>query len=76
MSETDLILTMSERYARIANRLFANRVLPFPLEVPDYDAYLYWHANADADPANRWLRKQLMDAFRERGGGRSLGNQE
>ena len=68
VSETDLILTMSERYARIANRLFANRVLPFPLEVPDYDAYLYWHANADADPANRWLRKQLMDAFRERRG--------
>jgi DNA-binding transcriptional LysR family regulator len=66
VSETDLILTMAERYARIVNRLFRNRVLPFPLEVPDYDAYLYWHVNADADPANRWLRKQLMAAFRER----------
>jgi DNA-binding transcriptional LysR family regulator len=64
VSETDLILTMAERYARIVNRLFRNRVLPFPLEVPDYDAYLYWHANADADPANRWLRKLLMEAFR------------
>ena len=70
VSETDLILTMAERYARIVNRLFRNRVLPFPLEVPDYDAYLYWHANADADPANRWLRNLLMGAFRERGGGR------
>ena len=66
VSETDLILTMAERYARIVNRLFRNRVLPFPLGVPDYDAYLYWHANADADPANRWLRKLLLDAFRER----------
>jgi DNA-binding transcriptional LysR family regulator len=64
VSETDLILTMSERYARIVNRLFRNRVLPFPLEVPDYDAYLYWHVNADADPANRWLRKVLVEAFR------------
>jgi DNA-binding transcriptional LysR family regulator len=64
VSETDLILTMAERYARIVNRLFRNRVLPFPLEVPDYDAYLYWHVNADADPANRWLRKLLMEAFR------------
>jgi len=52
VSETDLILTMAERYARIVNRLFRNRVLPFPLEVPDYDAYLYWHVNAETDPAN------------------------
>jgi DNA-binding transcriptional LysR family regulator len=65
VSETDLILTMAERYARIVNRVFRNRVLPFPLEVPDYDAYLYWHVNADADPANQWLRKQLMGAFGE-----------
>jgi DNA-binding transcriptional LysR family regulator len=64
VSETDLILTMAERYARIVNRLFKNRVLPFPLAAPDYDAYLYWHANADADPANRWLRKVLVEAFR------------
>jgi DNA-binding transcriptional LysR family regulator len=63
VSETDLILTMAERYARIVNPLFRNRVLPFPLAVPDYDAYLYWHTNADADPANRWLRKQLTEAF-------------
>jgi DNA-binding transcriptional LysR family regulator len=66
VSETDLILTMSERYAQIVNRLFRNRVLPFPLEVPDYDAYLYWHANADADPANRWLRRVLAEAFGQR----------
>jgi len=65
VSETDLILTMAERYARIVNRLFRNRLLPFPLEVPDYDAYLYWHVNADADPANRWLRNLLVGAFRE-----------
>ena len=70
VSETDLILTMAERYARIVNRLFRNRVLPFPLKVPDYDAYLYWHVNAEADPANRWLREQLMGAFREPGKGK------
>ncbi len=68
VSETDLILTMAERYARIVNRLFRNALLPFPLDVPNYDAYLYWHANADADPANRWLRSALVEAFRDRGG--------
>ncbi|PWT70957.1 MAG: LysR family transcriptional regulator [Proteobacteria bacterium] len=68
VAETDLILTMAERYARIVNPLFGNRLMPFPLSAPDYDAYLYWHVNADADPANRWLRKQLAEAFRQRRG--------
>jgi hypothetical protein len=63
VSETNLILTMAERYARIVNRLFPNRILPFPLQVPDYDGCLYWHVNADADPANQWLRKQLTVAL-------------
>ena len=71
VSTTDLIVTMAERYARIVNRLFRNRVLPFPLEVPDYDGYLYWHGNADADPANQWLRKELIAAFSERAAPRS-----
>ena len=63
VSETDLVLTMPERYPRIVNRLFRNRLLPFPLDVPEYDADLYWHVNADADPAHRWLRKVLVEAF-------------
>ena len=28
--------------------------------------YVYWHANADADPANQWLRRQLLRTLRER----------
>jgi hypothetical protein len=27
------------------------------------DMYLYWHANAGNDPANRWLRTQLPRAL-------------
>jgi DNA-binding transcriptional LysR family regulator len=60
VSETDLILTMPERYARIINAQFRNQLLPFPLKVPVFDSYLYWHANADGDPANAWLRQQLL----------------
>jgi DNA-binding transcriptional LysR family regulator len=59
VSQTDLILTMPERYAQVANRQFGNRLLPLPLEMPSWDVYLYWHANVDGDPANRWLREQL-----------------
>jgi DNA-binding transcriptional LysR family regulator len=64
VSETDLLLTMPQRYARMLNAQFRNQLLAFPLKVPAFDTYLYWHANADSDPANAWLRQQLMRALR------------
>jgi DNA-binding transcriptional LysR family regulator len=66
VSQTDLILTMPGHYARIANRQFGNQILPLPLEMPSLDAYLYWHANVDNEPANRWLREQVIAAFSEK----------
>lgn len=63
VSQTDLILTMPERYARVANRQFDNQLLPLPLETPSWDVYLYWHANVNHDPANKWLREQLQESF-------------
>jgi len=64
VSETDLLLTMPRRYASLLNAQFGNRLLPFPLEVPAYDTYVYWHATASGDPANAWLRRQLIAAWR------------
>jgi DNA-binding transcriptional LysR family regulator len=55
---------MPQRYARMLNAQFGNQLLAFPLKVPAFDTYLYWHANADSDPANAWLRQQLMHALR------------
>ncbi len=63
VSQTDFILTMPERYARVANEQFGNRILPFPLEKPTLDVHLYWHSNVDNEPANKWLRKQLRGTF-------------
>lgn len=61
VSQTDLLLTMPERYARVASQQFGNQILPLPIEMPAFDMYLYWHANVDNDPANCWLRQQLAD---------------
>lgn len=66
VSETDLLLTMPRRYATILNAQFGNRLLPFPLEAPELGTYVYWHANSAGDPANQWLRQQLLHAFRDR----------
>jgi DNA-binding transcriptional LysR family regulator len=61
VSETDLLLTMPEQYANIANAQFMNRIDPFPLATQPIDAHLYWHASTENDPANTWLRQQLID---------------
>ena len=63
VSQTDLILTMPERYARVANQQFDNQLLALPLEMPAWDVYLYWHANVEDDPANKWLRERLTAAM-------------
>jgi len=65
VSQTDLILTMPGNYAKIANRQFGNQVLPLPLDMPPLDAYLYWHASVDNEPANRWLREHIVDSFKD-----------
>jgi DNA-binding transcriptional LysR family regulator len=62
VSQTNLLLTIAERYARVANAIFHNQILPFPLKAPTFDALLYWHENADSDAANTWLRRQLLAA--------------
>ncbi len=59
VTQTDLLLTMGEQYARIVNEPFGNRILPAPIPFPPMESYLYWHARADADPANRWLRRMI-----------------
>ncbi len=63
VSLTDFVLTMPERYARVANEQFGNRILPFPLEKPTLDVHMYWHSNVENEPANRWLRRQLRSTF-------------
>jgi DNA-binding transcriptional LysR family regulator len=63
VSQTNFLLTMPERYARVANEHFGNRILSFPLEKPTLDVHMYWHSNVENEPANKWLRKQLRRTF-------------
>lgn len=65
VSQTDLVLTMPGRYAHIANQQFGNQILPFPLDIPSFDVFLYWHANVDNDPANKWFREQVMGSINQ-----------
>lgn len=60
VSQTDLLLTMSLRYALILNEAFGNLLLPTPIEFSPSENHLYWHVSADGDPGNRWLRDQVL----------------
>jgi DNA-binding transcriptional LysR family regulator len=63
--ETDLVCSMTEPLARILGELLPVQVLRLPLKMQNFDGYLYWHANFEADPANQWLRRQLLAAAKE-----------
>ena len=57
---SDMAVTMSlslaARYEVIRKKL--------PFEVAPVRTVLYWHRNADHDPANVWMRRQIVEASR------------
>jgi DNA-binding transcriptional LysR family regulator len=30
-------------------------------DVPTVETHLYWHESTDQDPANRWMREQIIE---------------
>lgn len=64
VAATDYLLTLSEAYARAINSGIDNQIVPFPFKEGSSGMHLYWHARTDDDPANAWLREQLLDAVR------------
>ncbi|HMK00897.1 MAG TPA: LysR family transcriptional regulator [Reyranella sp.] len=63
VQETDFLLTMPARYAGLLNERAGHRLLKLPFAMPTLDLYLYWHEAAHDDPANRWLRAQLLEVL-------------
>jgi DNA-binding transcriptional LysR family regulator len=66
VAETDLVLTMPQRYAVLMTRDLPLRALALPLKIPTLDLCLYWHDRVHEDPANRWLRGRLLEAIGKR----------
>jgi DNA-binding transcriptional LysR family regulator len=66
VGQTDLVLTMPERYAALLGGNSAIRALKMPVKMPTLDLYLYWHDRVRDDAANRWLRAELLEALGKR----------
>lgn len=58
-----LLLTMPRAYAHVVARTLALDIQPLPLDLPPLSLYLYWHRHVDQDPANGWLREQIVSAW-------------
>ena len=37
--------------------------LPLPIRSPVFDAHMHWSKSVNEDPAHRWVRGILFDAF-------------
>lgn len=62
IEDSQMLLTLPETVAKIFSQQLAVNVFPLPVELPSIDVHLYWHKNADSDPANEWLRSKILDA--------------
>ena len=58
LRETNMAMTVPERFAR--NQALHFCALPVA-DVPVLETHLYWHESTDQDPANRWMREQIID---------------
>ncbi|MDU9392387.1 LysR family transcriptional regulator [Pseudomonas japonica] len=58
MQQTDMVMTVPERFARRHNLNYVS--LPVN-DVPPLETHLYWHESTDQDPANRWMREQMIE---------------
>jgi DNA-binding transcriptional LysR family regulator len=58
---TDFAMTMPERFAEY----YGLEPLPLPFPAPSLDWQLYWPARLENEPANQWLRGQLLEIAAE-----------
>lgn len=58
---TDLIMSLPSRLAKQVDEQ-ALVLFKLPIEVPDYSYSLVWHGRAEAEPAQIWLRRLVMES--------------
>lgn len=62
ISTNDMLLTLPENAALMYSELLNLSIAPIPVELPSIDVHVYWHVNVDKEPANIWIREQMIEA--------------
>jgi DNA-binding transcriptional LysR family regulator len=60
VATTDYLLTVPRLFLQQAQNIQPFDACPFPLPGLQLSVFLYWHRSRDADPANRWLREEVV----------------
>ncbi|MFU0869019.1 LysR substrate-binding domain-containing protein [Kluyvera ascorbata] len=65
LSETDFIVTVTEKLALQTAQRFGLVIRPLPYDLPTIQINLFWHSHVHQDAANTWLRRCFMRLFTE-----------
>jgi DNA-binding transcriptional LysR family regulator len=63
VASSDYIGLVPQRLAEQYGRSLGIRWFPIPADLPEIEVRQLWHARLDADPAQRWLRDTIREAF-------------
>jgi DNA-binding transcriptional LysR family regulator len=64
IAQTDLVLTVPRRLAKITAGMAGVRVVEPPREIKAFPYFMAWHPRLSTEPAHRWFREQLRMAAR------------
>jgi len=63
VSQSDLVGVVGRRLAQVLAPKLGLKILPMPIKLPLFPAYLVWHRSRDADPGHQWLRRGVKGIF-------------
>lgn len=72
LQTTNLIATLPERFAERCAAPFGLVSSPHPVRLPDIAINLFWHAKANRDPANMWIRQLFVELFADNEGEKAV----
>lgn len=64
IAQTDLVLTVPRRLAKITAVMAGVRVVEAPREIKSFPYFVAWHPRLTNEPAHEWFREQLRSAVR------------
>jgi DNA-binding transcriptional LysR family regulator len=62
VAQTDLILTVPRKLAKITAVMAGVRVVEAPREIKSFPYFMAWHPRLTNEPAHKWFREQLRSA--------------
>lgn len=65
LATTDLIAMMPGDFAEKAAQFYPLEIYPPPFEFPEQQIYMIWKEGQNHDPGGAWLRKKIIEAYRE-----------